>query len=122
MVRVTTLKRSVESRWRDEYRQRRAYSHLTQDQLHSRYAALLENCIAFDRSGGPFIDRRQEPYWSKRLIWTEEEFQLRDAPGLLGAIQEQKLKRPRGRLDAARELWSRLKEPPLGSYIVKFGK
>ena len=111
----------VESAWIDEYRDRRAYSHLTDDQLCTRYAALLGNAMAFDDSGRAFIARPCVPYWSKRLAWTEEEFRLRAAPTLLFAIQERELERPRPRVIAARRLWSHIEQPPLGSYIVKFG-
>jgi hypothetical protein len=122
MVIVTISEQPGESPWIDEYRDRRAYSHLTQDQLCARYAALLENAIAFDDSGGAFIARPSAPYWSKRLAWTEEEFRLRAAPELLVAIQKRELKRPRPSVIAARKLWSRIEQPSLGSYIVKFGK
>jgi hypothetical protein len=119
---VAISERPVESSWIDEYRDSRAYSHLTEDQLYSRYAALLENVIAFEDSGCAFIARPFAPYWSKRLAWTEQEFRLRAAPEQLVAIQERELKQPRPRVIAARKLWSHIEQPPLGSYIVKFGK
>lgn len=78
--------------------------------------------MAFDDNGRAFIDRPCAPYWSKRLAWTEEEFRLRAAPELLGAIQRRELERPRPLVIAAREIWSHIEQPPLGSYIVKFGQ
>ena len=115
MVIVAISERPGESSWVDEYRDRKAYSHLTEDQLCARYAALLENAIAFDDSGRAFIARSGAPYWSKRLAWTEEEFRLREAPELLVGIQDRELGRPRPRVMAAQKLCSEIEQLLLGS-------
>src|SRR6266702_3857429 len=114
--------RSFEEDWREEYRSRKAYSHLTEEQLCVRYAALLENAVDFDDSGAPFIARSSNPYWSKRLCWTEEEFRARSLVERSIELRHIELARPRPHVLAARELWSTVKQPEFGSYILKFSQ
>ncbi len=112
----------AELSWMEEYRNRKAYSHLSDEQLRLRYAALLENTVAFDQSGTAFIDRPTAPYWTKRLVWAEEEFRQRRAWDAVVSLQTRELERPRPLLAAARRLWSTIEQPAHGPYIVKFGK
>ncbi len=111
---------STEKDWKEEYRSRRAYAHLTDKQLCERYVSLLENMIEFDDSGSAFIARNSVPYWSKRLCWTEEEFRVRSLMNQAVELKQRELGRPRPQLVAGRKLLSSIELPELGSYIVKF--
>jgi len=95
---------------------------MTEEQLCVRYAALLENAVDFDDSGAPFIARSSNPYWSKRLCWTEEEFRARSLVERSIELRHIELARPRPHVLAARELWSTVKQPEFGSYILKFSQ
>jgi hypothetical protein len=112
----------AEADWRKEYRSRRPYAHLTEEQLCERYGSLLENVVEFDDYGRAFIARSSLPYWTKRLCWTEEEFRSRSLEERTGELQQRELARERPQIVAARRLWSRVKPIEFGSSIVKFGR
>src|ERR1019366_7581190 len=109
--------------WREEYRGRRPYAHLTEEQLCWRYASLLENAVDFDDCGCAFIARSRLPYWAKRLCWTEEEFRFRSSAGRIVELQQRELARTRLHVLAARKLWSSVERlHGSGPCVIKFGQ
>lgn len=109
--------------WREEYRAKKAYSHLTEEQLSDRYVSLVQNMIEFDGTGKPSVIRHTTiPYWAKRLCWTEEEFSARSLMDRAIELERLVLDRPRPKLLSAQKLFAEVALPELGSYIVKFSK
>jgi hypothetical protein len=109
--------------WKEEYRSRKQYAHLTEEQLCERYASLLENAIEFGDGDCAFIPKSDLPYWAKRLCWTEEEFRSRSLTERIAELRQRELARKRPHIIEARKLWARIgRLGESGSYIIKFGQ
>jgi DNA invertase Pin-like site-specific DNA recombinase len=112
----------AEAIWLQEYRDGRAYVHLTDEQLCYRYACLLENAIAFDDFGAHWIIKSDQAHWSKRISWVEEEFRFRSLAHRIEELRAVELARSRPPVKAARRVSSTIEALSPGSYIVKFAE
>src|SRR5450432_301972 len=109
--------------WRQFYRQRRYLEHASAEELGQRYQDVMENIGSFSAEGKWALKSPLECQWGELFTHVLEELELRGEspirPEMLraGQFTLRKLKTAK----RAAEIWQG-HDPPLGTYLLKFGK